>query len=108
MDWIDLAQGRDQWRALVKTDMSLRIPWKFGKFFSSCRTCRFSRRAQLHRVSLVRVLHDENGESVTCSPLLKTFGFCEQIIRIILQAKPKYFLFYTCIFANRNIKKSIL
>jgi hypothetical protein len=26
MDWIDLAQGRDQWRALVKTVMNLRVP----------------------------------------------------------------------------------
>jgi hypothetical protein len=26
MDWIDLAQDRDQWRALVNTVMSLRIP----------------------------------------------------------------------------------
>jgi hypothetical protein len=26
MDWIHLAQGRDQWRALVNTVMSLRVP----------------------------------------------------------------------------------
>jgi hypothetical protein len=26
MDWIDLAQDRDQWRALVNTVMKLRIP----------------------------------------------------------------------------------
>jgi hypothetical protein len=26
MDWIDLAQDRDQWRALVKTAMNLRVP----------------------------------------------------------------------------------
>jgi hypothetical protein len=26
MDWIDLAQDRDQWRALVNTAMSLRLP----------------------------------------------------------------------------------
>jgi hypothetical protein len=26
MDWIDLAQNRDQWRALVNTAMNLRVP----------------------------------------------------------------------------------
>jgi hypothetical protein len=36
MDWIDLAQDRDQCRALVNTVMNLRVPYNAGKFLSSC------------------------------------------------------------------------
>jgi hypothetical protein len=42
MDWIDLAQGRDQWRALVNTALKLRVPSNAGKFLSSCTIGGFS------------------------------------------------------------------
>jgi hypothetical protein len=48
MDWIDLVQDKDRWRALVNTVMNLLVPQNAGKFFSSCTTGGFSRRAQLH------------------------------------------------------------
>jgi hypothetical protein len=48
MDWIDVAQDRDQWRALVNTVMNLLVPYNAGKFLSSCTIDDFSRRAQLH------------------------------------------------------------
>jgi hypothetical protein len=51
IDWIDLAQNRDQWRALVSTVMNFQVPLNVGKFLSSCTIGRFSRRAQLHEVS---------------------------------------------------------
>jgi hypothetical protein len=35
MEWIDLAQDRDRWRALVNTVMKLRVPKNAGNFLSS-------------------------------------------------------------------------
>jgi hypothetical protein len=32
MDWMDLAQDRNRWRALVDVVMNLRIPLKCGVF----------------------------------------------------------------------------
>jgi hypothetical protein len=46
VDWMDLAQNRDHWRALVNTEMNI----KWREFFS-CATGGFWRRAQLHEVS---------------------------------------------------------
>jgi hypothetical protein len=37
MDWIDLAQNVEHWRALVNTVINLRVPENAGKFLSSCR-----------------------------------------------------------------------
>jgi hypothetical protein len=51
VDWIDLAEDRDQWRALVNTIMNLGVPQNAGKFLNTCTTGGFSRKAQLHEVS---------------------------------------------------------
>jgi hypothetical protein len=34
VDWINLAQNRDQWRALVNTVMNLRGPYKAENFLT--------------------------------------------------------------------------
>jgi hypothetical protein len=58
MDWIDVAQDRHRWRALVNTIMNHWAPYNFGQLFSNCAAGGFSRRAQLHGVSyLLRVMN---------------------------------------------------
>jgi hypothetical protein len=51
MDWIDLAENRDQWRTLVNTVMNLWVVKIAAKFFSGHVIGSFSRRAQLHEFS---------------------------------------------------------
>jgi hypothetical protein len=51
MDWIDLAQDRDQWSALLIMVMNLQVPQNIWNFLNSWLTGSFSRRTQLHGLS---------------------------------------------------------
>jgi hypothetical protein len=44
MEWLQKAQDRNQWWALVNTGMKLRVPKKVGKFLTSLASNSFSDR----------------------------------------------------------------
>jgi len=51
VDWMHLAQDRDQWRGLVKTVMNRWDTWKTENLLTKWATVGFSRRTLLCRVS---------------------------------------------------------
>jgi hypothetical protein len=48
MDWIDLAQDKDRWRAVVKMVMNFMFSLYAGNFLTSWRTVSFSRRTLVY------------------------------------------------------------
>jgi hypothetical protein len=66
MDWIDLAQDMDQWRAHENVAINLRFPQTVGSFVECLHNRSFSRRAQLHTriLSCDRVYSDTKHSSL--------------------------------------------
>jgi hypothetical protein len=52
-EWIGLDQDRNQWRALLRSEMNL---GEAGKLLSSCITGDFSRRDQIQEVSYFKLV----------------------------------------------------
>jgi hypothetical protein len=51
MEWMELAQDKDRWQALMNVVMNLHVPENTGNFVTSCKRGSFSRRNLLHEVS---------------------------------------------------------
>jgi hypothetical protein len=51
MDWIELAQDKEQWKALVNMVINLRVANNVVKFLNGFTIGGFTRKAQFHDVS---------------------------------------------------------
>jgi hypothetical protein len=77
VDWVHLAQGRDQWRGRVNTVTDLRVPQNAGSFLTNWVTISFWRRTLLHEVSYFTDLLPELSTRLMSLPHFDIFRWME-------------------------------
>ena len=71
MDWIDLAQDRGRWQALLNAAINHRVPEHERQFLTSSGPIGFSRRTRLHTVSRLAkgyIICSAHLHNLQCSP----------------------------------------
>jgi hypothetical protein len=96
MEWIHLAQDRDQLKTLVNNAMKLRVPQHSEKFLSTRVTEGFFRRTHFRGVrqyvqflisSYFTILHLQRGRCRLCSPQIQYLMSTRMILRRTTAAK---------------------
>jgi hypothetical protein len=79
MGWIDLAEVREYWWALVNVVLNLRAPYNGGNVLTSCKSVCFSIRTLLHReptlevVEIAQILSKSEKKILTLREYLNAF-----------------------------------